>query len=160
MSTLAFSACFAVWIIFSIIGIPIKALLDLSETQFGLLLAMPILSGALLRLPLGMLADRYGGRNVFAILLLASIIPVFSRPKVKYINTRDTQLAPYNSINTLELTRVISISMPNSIGSRKPPIPPTRPTMPDAATRWSGYSSARPLNTEALPSPPTATQYK
>lgn len=77
MSTLAFSACFAIWVIFSIIGIPIKELLGLTETQFGLLIAMPILSGSLLRLPVGILTDRYGGRNVFMVLLLATIIPLY-----------------------------------------------------------------------------------
>ena len=77
MSTMAFSACFAVWVLFSIIGIPIKTLLGLSETQFGLLIAMPILSGSLLRLPVGILTDRYGGRNVFAILLLTIMVPLY-----------------------------------------------------------------------------------
>lgn len=77
MSTLAFSACFAVWVIFSIIGIPIKDLLELNETQFGLLIAMPILSGSLLRLPVGIMTDRYGGRKVFVILLIATIVPLF-----------------------------------------------------------------------------------
>lgn len=77
MSTLAFSACFAVWVIFSIIGIPIKEELGLNETQFGILVAMPILSGAILRLPVGILTDRYGGRKVFAILLLTVIPPLY-----------------------------------------------------------------------------------
>lgn len=77
MSTMAFSACFAVWVIFSIIGIPIQTLLELSETQFGLLVAMPILSGSLLPLPLGILMDRYGGRNVFVIVLISTIAPLF-----------------------------------------------------------------------------------
>lgn len=74
---MAFSACFAVWVLFSIIGIPIKSLLDLSETQFGVLVAMPLLSGSLLRLPVGILTDRYGGRNVFAILLVSIISPLY-----------------------------------------------------------------------------------
>ncbi|HIP68868.1 MAG TPA: NarK/NasA family nitrate transporter [Chromatiales bacterium] len=77
MSTMAFSACFAVWVIFSIIGIPIKSLLDLSETQFGLLVAMPILSGSLFRLPVGILTDRFGGRNVFVVLLISIIAPLY-----------------------------------------------------------------------------------
>ena len=46
MSTLAFTVCFAVWVMFSIIGIPIKANLGLNETQFGLLAATPILTGS------------------------------------------------------------------------------------------------------------------
>lgn len=77
MSTLAFSACFAVWVIFSIIGIPIKEQLDLNETQFGILVAMPILSGSILRLPVGILTDRYGGRKVFVILLMAIVPPLY-----------------------------------------------------------------------------------
>jgi len=62
LSTLAFTVCFAVWVMFSIIGIPIKANLGLNETQFGLLAATPILTGSLFRLPLGMLTDKIGGR--------------------------------------------------------------------------------------------------
>ena len=42
-STAAFTVCFAVWVMFSIIGIPIKELLGLSETQFGLLAAIPFM---------------------------------------------------------------------------------------------------------------------
>ncbi len=35
MSTLAFTVCFAVWMMFAVIGIPIKKMLDLNATQFG-----------------------------------------------------------------------------------------------------------------------------
>ena len=41
MSTIAFTVCFAVWTIFSIIGIQIKKDLGLNETQFGLLVGTP-----------------------------------------------------------------------------------------------------------------------
>ena len=50
LSTLAFTVCFAVWTIFSIIGVKIKQELGLSETQFGLLVATPVLTGSLSRL--------------------------------------------------------------------------------------------------------------
>ena len=76
-NTIAFTACFAVWVIFSIIGIPIKELLELSESQFGLLVATPILTGSILRLPVGMLTDRIGGRIVFFLLILTMIIPLW-----------------------------------------------------------------------------------
>lgn len=76
-STLAFTICFAVWVMFSIIGIPIKEKLGLTETQFGLLAAMPILTGSLIRLPLGMLTDRFGGRVVFFVLMLSCVIPLY-----------------------------------------------------------------------------------
>ncbi len=76
-NTIAFTACFAVWVMFSIIGIPIKELLALSETQFGLLVATPILTGSLFRLPVGMLTDKIGGRIVYFILMLTMIIPLW-----------------------------------------------------------------------------------
>ncbi|MGH6851900.1 MAG: MFS transporter [Methylocella sp.] len=80
MSTLAFAACFAVWTIFSIIGIGIKEELGLNETEFGLLIATPILTGSLARMPLGIWSDRYGGRQVFVTVMLASAIATFTLP--------------------------------------------------------------------------------
>ena len=50
LSTISFTICFAVWTIFSIIGIQIKQELGLNETQFGLLIGTPILTGSLIRL--------------------------------------------------------------------------------------------------------------
>lgn len=76
-STFAFTICFAVWMIFAVLGIPIKAQLGLNETQFGLLTAMPVLSGSLIRVPLGIWTDRYGGRIVFFLLMLASVVPIY-----------------------------------------------------------------------------------
>lgn len=78
ISTLAFTVCFAVWVMFSIIGIPIKKTLSLNETEFGILVATPILSGSLIRLPLGMWTDKYGGRIVFLILMLCTILPIYA----------------------------------------------------------------------------------
>jgi NNP family nitrate/nitrite transporter-like MFS transporter len=77
MNTFAFTACFAVWVMFSIIGIPIKELLALNETQFGILIATPILTGSVMRLPVGIWTDRYGGRIVYFILLLCTILPLY-----------------------------------------------------------------------------------
>jgi NNP family nitrate/nitrite transporter-like MFS transporter len=77
MNTFAFTACFAVWVMFSIIGIPIKELLALNETQFGILVATPILTGSLMRLPVGILTDIYGGRIVYFVLMLATILPLY-----------------------------------------------------------------------------------
>lgn len=77
MNTVGFTACFAVWVMFSVIGIPIKTGLSLSDTQFGLLAATPILTGSVLRLPLGMMTDKYGGRPVYFWLMTSIIIPLF-----------------------------------------------------------------------------------
>ncbi len=70
LSTIAFTACFAVWTIFSIIGVAIKAELGLNEFEFGLLVATPILTGSLTRLILGVWTEKWGGRNVFTIQML------------------------------------------------------------------------------------------
>src|SRR3972149_6185967 len=75
MNTLAFTVNFAIWTMFSIIGIRIKAQLGLSDTEFGLLVATPILTGSLVRLPLGVLTDRYGGRIVYFIQMLLGATP-------------------------------------------------------------------------------------
>ena len=74
LSTIAFTACFAVWTIFSIIGVAIKAELGLNDTQFGLLVATPILTGSLTRIFLGVWTEKYGGRLVFSgQMLLAAV---------------------------------------------------------------------------------------
>ena len=62
---------------FAVLGIPIKNQLGLNETQFGLLAAMPVLSGSLVRVPLGIWTDKYGGRIVFFLLMLASVLPIY-----------------------------------------------------------------------------------
>lgn len=77
LSTLAFTVCFAVWTIFSIIGIKIKAELGLSDTQFGLLVATPILTGSLSRIFLGIWTDQYGGRIVYTLQMLTSALAAF-----------------------------------------------------------------------------------
>ncbi len=77
VSTVAFTVCFAVWSIFSIIGIGIKQQLGLDETEFGLLIGTPILSGSLIRLALGVWADRRGGRLVFTLVMLAGGVATF-----------------------------------------------------------------------------------
>lgn len=77
LSTFAFTICFAVWTIFAIAGIEIKAELGLSDTQFGLLVGTPILTGSLSRLLLGVWTDQHGGRIVFPLTMLASALSTF-----------------------------------------------------------------------------------
>jgi len=76
-STLSFTVCFTVWMMFAVIGIPIKKTLGLNETEFGLLAATPVLTGSLIRLPLGMWTDRFGGRPVLFILMLSTVVPIW-----------------------------------------------------------------------------------
>ncbi len=74
MSTVAFTVCFAVWTIFSIIGVQIKKDLGLNDTQFGLLVGTPILTGSLIRLLLGVWTDQYGGRIMFVLVMLSAAV--------------------------------------------------------------------------------------
>ncbi len=73
----AFLICFAVWMMFGVIGIPIRRELGLNGSEFGLLTATPVLTGAVFRLPLGIWTDRYGGRIVMFILLIACAVPLW-----------------------------------------------------------------------------------
>ena len=77
VSTLAFTVCFMVWMMFGVIGIPLKQQLGLNATEFGLLTAMPVLSGSLVRVPLGIWTDRFGGRNVMTLLMAVTVPAVW-----------------------------------------------------------------------------------
>jgi len=74
LSTIAFTICFSVWTIFSIIGIQIQRDLGLTDTQLGLLVGTPILTGSLIRLILGIWSDQYGGRMVFFFTMLTAAV--------------------------------------------------------------------------------------
>jgi len=77
LSTMAFMAAFAVWTIFSIIGVKIKRDLGLTDAEFGLLAGTPILTGSLTRVFLGVFADKFGGRIVnLVVMLLAAVSTV------------------------------------------------------------------------------------
>ena len=77
LSTISFTVCFSIWTIFSILGVQIKQDLALNDTQFGLLVATPILTGALSRLILGIWTDQYGGRIVMTLTMLLSAISTY-----------------------------------------------------------------------------------
>jgi NNP family nitrate/nitrite transporter-like MFS transporter len=74
LSTVAFTVCFAVWTIFSIIGLALKDKLGLTDTQFGLLVGTPVLSGSIIRIVLGVWTDRWGGRLVYTVTMLAAAV--------------------------------------------------------------------------------------
>ena len=76
-STLAFTVCFMVWMMLAVVGIPVKTQLGLSETEFGILAATPVLSGSLIRVPLGFWTDKFGGRKVLFILMLLCVPAIF-----------------------------------------------------------------------------------
>jgi NNP family nitrate/nitrite transporter-like MFS transporter len=74
-STTAFAVSFAVWGLVAALAPTFTQLYGLSATSKSLMIAIPVLLGSLGRLPMGMLADRFGGRRIFAGLLLFSALP-------------------------------------------------------------------------------------
>ena len=63
LSTVAFTLLFAVWLMFGVLGVPIKKEMHLDTVQFSWLTAIAVLSGSIWRLPLGIWTDRVGGRT-------------------------------------------------------------------------------------------------
>ena len=74
LSTFSFTVCFAVWTIFSIIGVDLQRKLGFSETEFGILVATPVLTGSISRIFLGVWTEQYGGRLVFTLQMLATAV--------------------------------------------------------------------------------------
>lgn len=70
LSFTGFTIAFAVWMMYGVMGIPIREEYGLSDAQLAWLLAASALGGALPRGPIGLLTDKYGGRAVFTALLL------------------------------------------------------------------------------------------
>jgi len=68
---------FAVWTMFGVTGIPIRKQLGLNASEFGLLTATPVLTGAVLRLPLGIMTDWFGGRIVMFLLQIVCAVPLW-----------------------------------------------------------------------------------
>ena len=83
LSTFAFTVCFAVWTIFSIIGVKIKQDLGLSETEFGILVATPVLTGSISRIFLGVWTEQFGGRLVFTLQMLATAVACWLLSEVR-----------------------------------------------------------------------------
>lgn len=77
MSTIAFTVMFAVWLMFGILGIPIRDEFGLTDVQLSWLSAVAVLNGSMWRLPAGMITDRIGGRKVFAAMLAFTAVPAY-----------------------------------------------------------------------------------
>ena len=73
LSAFAFGVCFAVWTLFGIIGVRIQSELGLNQTEFGLLVATPVLTGSISRPFLGIWAYRFGGRIVYTLVMRPAI---------------------------------------------------------------------------------------
>src|ERR1700745_3765703 len=82
LGTLSFTICFAAWGLISAFAPRFREAFHLSATQTAFLIAVPVLLGALLRIATGMLADRFGGRTVFALLMIVVAAPAYIVPMV------------------------------------------------------------------------------
>ena len=75
LATAAFALCFTAWSLIAPFVKTFKHDLGLDYTEALLLTAIPVVLGSLLRIPLGIATDRYGGRLVFTLLLAFSALP-------------------------------------------------------------------------------------
>lgn len=76
ITTFAMTASFAVWTVFSPLANTFQQMFGLTSTEKSILVAIPVLLGSVMRIPLGILTDRYGGRKLFSFLLLFLMIPL------------------------------------------------------------------------------------
>tara|TARA_B110000503_G_scaffold135681_1_gene216672 strand:- start:1013 stop:3802 length:2790 start_codon:yes stop_codon:yes gene_type:complete len=79
LATIAFAICFACWVINAILVTYLvqNGVYDFTAQQVGWLIATPILTGAISRVPLGILTDRFGGRSVLTLLMLVVAVPMY-----------------------------------------------------------------------------------
>jgi NNP family nitrate/nitrite transporter-like MFS transporter len=76
LATVAFTACFFAWSLLGPLGPDLQDSLELSEFELSAMVAVPVLLGSLMRIPLGVLADRYSGRTVFTALMAFTPLPL------------------------------------------------------------------------------------
>lgn len=78
ITTLTFTLCFAIWMLNGVLVtfLTSNQVYDWSLSQIGLLIGLPVLTGSLMRLPAGILTDRFGGRPIMTGLLLLCSIPL------------------------------------------------------------------------------------
>ncbi len=76
VATVGFAVNFWAWALLSPLAPKFKDVLALSSLQQALVVAVPVVVGSLGRIPAGALTDRYGGRIMFPLVSVATIVPV------------------------------------------------------------------------------------
>lgn len=82
LATLAMIVCFMSWSNFAPLAAQVGAMFHLTVSQRTLLLATPVLLGSIMRIPVGILSDKYGGKKVYLILMAFILLPLFMIPRV------------------------------------------------------------------------------
>lgn len=77
-SFLHFDMCFTIWVLLGSLSVPITQSLGLNPFLQTVMVATPTLSGSLMRIPMGLLADRFGGKRVGTLMLLFLFIPLLA----------------------------------------------------------------------------------
>jgi len=79
MNTIAFTVCFAVWMVNGVLVTFLveNGVFNWSVTQMGWLIGIPVLTGSIMRLPLGVATDKFGGRPVYTLLMIFTAIPMY-----------------------------------------------------------------------------------
>jgi NNP family nitrate/nitrite transporter-like MFS transporter len=86
LATFAFAMNFSVWVLYAVLAVDLQTEFALSGTQLGLLFASPMFSGALSRIPAGILADRYNPKHLYCIQMLVTAPSLFFLPYANTIN--------------------------------------------------------------------------
>ena len=76
LATVSFTVCFYAWALLGPLGPDLQDQLGLSDGQLALTISIPVVLGSLMRIPLGVLTDRYGGRRIFTLLMAFTPIPL------------------------------------------------------------------------------------
>lgn len=76
LATISFAVCFYAWALLGPLGPEIQDHLALSDTQLAITVAIPVVLGSLMRVPLGILTDRHGGRVMFTALMAFTPLPL------------------------------------------------------------------------------------
>jgi NNP family nitrate/nitrite transporter-like MFS transporter len=76
LATVAFTVCFYGWSLLGPLAPDIQDDLGLSDFQTSAMTAIPVLLGSIMRIPLGWLTDRYGGRRMFTALMVFTPLPL------------------------------------------------------------------------------------
>lgn len=77
VAMLGMMVTFTIWGALSPLATLFQSELLLNHTQVSILIAIPVLLGSVMRIPMGLLTDRYGGKRVFIALLILSLLPTF-----------------------------------------------------------------------------------
>ena len=137
LATLAFGVCFYAWALLGPLGPDLQDQLGLSDTELALTVAIPVLLGSLMRIPLGVLTDRHGGRRVFTALMAFTPLPLVGL--ALFNDSLDGGARSSASCSASPAPRSRSASRSSTPGTR-----PSARATPSASTAsaWAGPSWA------------------